>query len=76
MFVRLQFQSLVSLSGWGSVVAVSYGVGRRYSLGLTLLWPWHWPAAVAPFWPLAWELACALGVALKKKQIHFKKLNT
>ena len=35
-------------------------------------WPllllWHRPAAIAPIQPLAWELTCAAGVALKKKK--------
>ena len=32
------------------------------------VWPWLWcrPAAVAPIQPLAWELPCATGAALKK----------
>ena len=31
------------------------------------LWLWHRQAAVAPIRPLAWDLLCAAGVALKKK---------
>ena len=30
-----------------------------------LLWLWRWLAAIAPIWPLAWELPYAMGVALK-----------
>ena len=40
--------------------------GRRLSSDLMLLWLWHRPAAVAPIYPLAWELPCAMGVALKR----------
>ena len=32
------------------------------------LWLWHRPAAVALIRPLAWELAYAASVALKKKR--------
>ena len=32
-----------------------------------LPWLWYRPAAVAPIRPLAWELPCAEGVALKNK---------
>ena len=53
----------------GSGVAMSCGVGRRYSLDLVLLWLWCRPAAIALIRPLVWELPCAMGVALKKKKI-------
>ena len=33
-----------------------------------LLWLWRRPAAVALMGPLAWELPCAVGEALKKKK--------
>ena len=33
-----------------------------------LLWLWYGSAAVAPFWPLVWELPYALGVTLKSKK--------
>ena len=32
------------------------------------LWLWHGAAAAAPIHPLAWELLCAAGTALKKKK--------
>ena len=54
--------------GWGSSVAVSYGVGHRCSLDITLLWLWCRPEAVAPVQPLAWELPYAMGAALKRKK--------
>ena len=51
---------------------MSCGVGHRCGLDLALLWDlawlWHRPAAAAPIGPLAWELAYATGVALKKKR--------
>ena len=45
-------------------MAVSCGVGHRCGSDLVLLW--HRPAAAAPTGPLAWEPACATGVALKR----------
>ena len=48
-------------------VAVNCGVGHRYGSDSALLWPWHRPVAAAPVKPLAWELPCAAGAALKKK---------
>ena len=33
-----------------------------------LLWLWCRPAAIAQIRPLAWEIPCATGVALKKKK--------
>ena len=35
-----------------------------------LLWPWSRPASAAPIPPLAWELTCATGAALKKNKDH------
>ena len=46
-------------------IAVSCGVGHRYSLHLALLWLWHRPAAVALIRPLAWEPPYVVGAALK-----------
>ena len=54
--------------GGGSGVALSYGVGRRHSLEVVLLWLWCRLAAVAAIRPLTWELPYAKGVALKKKK--------
>ena len=45
-----------------------YGVGHRHGSDPRLLWLWHWPVAIAPIRPLAWELPYAIGVALKKKK--------
>ena len=46
---------------------MSCGVGCRCGLDPTLLWLWRRPAVVAPVWPLAWELPCGTGIALKSK---------
>ena len=46
---------------------MSWGAGHRRGLALALLWLWCRPAAEAPTGPLAWDLPCAAGVALKTK---------
>ena len=46
---------------------MSCGVGHRNSSDLALLWLWHRPAATALIQPLAWELPCAMGAALKRQ---------
>ena len=51
--------------GRGSGIAVSCGVGRRCGSDVVLLWLSHWPAAVAPIRPLAWEPLHAADVTLK-----------
>ena len=43
------------------------GVGHRRNSDPALLWLLCRPAAVAQIQPLAWELPCAAGVALKRK---------
>ena len=48
-------------------------LGCRCGLDPTLLWLWRRLAAVAPIRPLAWELPCAMGVALKIKTKKKKK---
>ena len=61
-------QSLASLSG---LVIQHYGeLWYRLQMWLNpkLLWLWHRPTAVALIPPQAWELPCAVGTALKKKQ--------
>ena len=54
-------------------VAVSCGVGRKYSLDPALLWLWCRLEAIAPILPLAWEPPYARGGALKKKKKKKKK---
>ena len=46
---------------------MSRGVGHRRSLDPALLWLWYQPAAAAPIQPLAWELPCVTGAALKRQ---------
>ena len=53
--------------GEGSDVAVTCGVGRRRGLDPAWLRLWCRPAATAPIRPLAWELPCGAGAALKRK---------
>ena len=64
--IRLQVQSLALLSGLGSGVAVSCGIGHRRCSDPTLLWLWCRPAAIALIQPVAWELPYAANAALKK----------
>ena len=59
--------------GEGSGVSESCGVGRRRGSYLALLWLWCRLATVALIQPLAWELLCATGVALKRKQNKTKQ---
>ena len=47
---------------------MSCGAGCRCSSDPTLLWLWSRPAAVAPIWPLAWELPYAESAAPGKKK--------
>ena len=46
----------------------------QWVLNPALLWLWCRLAAVAPIQPLAWELPCAMGAALKKKKKKKKRL--
>ena len=50
-----------------SGIAINCGVGYRCGSDLVLLWMWCRPVATAPIRPLAWELPCATGVALKRQ---------
>ena len=73
--MRLRVQSLASLSGLRTWVAMSCGgVGRICGLDPELLWLWCRPAAVAHIRPLAWEPPYAVGTALKKKKKKILKL--
>ena len=66
--MRMQVQSLSSLSGLRICIAMSCGVGLRHSSDPTLLWLWYRPAATAPIQPLAWESPYATGVSLKRPE--------
>ena len=72
--MRARVRSLASLSGLGSDIAMSCGVGRRRGLDPMLLWLWCRLAATAPIPPLAWEPPYATGGALKGKK-NPKKLS-
>ena len=65
--MRLQVQSLASLSGLRIHVAMNCGVGHRRGLDLALLWLWCGLAVATPIPTRVWELPYAMGVALTKK---------
>ena len=69
----LQVRSLASLSGLGSGIAVSCGVGCRGGSDLAWLWLWCRLAATAPTGLLAWESPYAAAAALKRQKIKTKK---
>ena len=64
--MKRQVPSLASLSGLGSHVAMSCGVGHRRSSDPVLLWLWTRLAALIQ--PLAWELPYVPSVALERKK--------
>ena len=69
--MRMQVQSLASLSGLRIWHCLRYGVGHRCGSDLVLLWCRR--VATAPIQPLAWESLYAAGVALKGQQQKKKK---
>ena len=73
--MRTQVRSLALLSGLGSGITVSYGVGCRRGSDPALLWLWLCLAATAPIRPLAWEPPYAEGTAqeMAKKKTKKKK---
>ena len=54
-------------------LAVSSGVGRRYSLDLMLVWLWGRPVAAVLIRPLVWELPNAAGSSPKKQRKKSRK---
>ena len=52
---------------------MSRGVARRCGSNLAFLRLWHRPVTTAQIWPLAWELPCAAGMALKGQKKKKKK---
>ena len=66
--MKMQFDPWPCSVGWESCIAMSCGVHCRYGSGPSLLWLECRPAAVAPIWPLAWELPYAEDAVLKNKQ--------
>ena len=57
--------------GQGSSIALICGVGCRKGLDPELLW--LWPGVAAPIGPLAWEVLCGRGTALKSKKAKQKQ---
>ena len=49
---------------------MDYGIGHRCSSDPVLLWLWLRLAAMAPIWPLDWELPYAATLKKKKKDIN------
>ena len=66
------------LAQWVKDPALPQGciVSHRCSLDAALLWLWCGLAAAALIRPLAWELPCATGVALKKERKKEKLIYT
>ena len=64
--MRTQIGSLASLSELK--IAVNCGVGC--TSGSDPMWLWRRPVAAVPIWPLAWELPCTTGAALKSKYMR------
>ena len=62
--------SIPGLPQWvkGSGIAVTCGVGRRWSLDPMLLWLWYRPAATALIRSLVWEHPYVMDAALEKRQ--------
>ena len=59
--------------GYGSGVAMGWGVVCRCSSDMALLWLWFRPEATALIQPLAWELLYAVGAAPKRGKEKKKK---
>ena len=68
--MRMWVPTLTLLRKYGSGIAMSCGVGHKHSSDPVLLWLWQGLAAAALIQPLAQELPCARGVALKSKNKH------
>ena len=69
----MQVRSMASLSRLRIRHCRELCVGHRCCSNWALLWLWGSLAAVAPIRPLAWELSCATGEALKSKKQEEKK---
>ena len=64
--------------GWGSGVAISWGVGCRLGSDPKLLWLWLWlwlagTALIPLIRPLAWEPPYASDAALERQNTKKKK---
>ena len=71
--MRAQVPSLVLLSGSGSGIAVSCGVGCRCGSDPVLLGLWRRLVATAPIRPLAWEPPYAMGAIQEMAKRQKKK---
>ena len=67
--VRMQVQSLALLSGLRILHCRELWCSSQTQLGSHAAVAVARPVATAPIWPLAWELPCAAGVALKSQII-------
>ena len=67
--------SIPGLAHWMKDPALprACGVSQRRGSDPALLWPWCRLAASAPIQPLAWELPCAVAVALKRPKKKKKR---
>ena len=65
----MQVRSLALLSGLRIWHCRELWCGSQTRLRSPLLWLWRRPAATAPIRPLAWELPCVVGLAVKRKNI-------
>lgn len=68
--MRMQVQSLASLSELriGSGISMNWGVGGRQGSDLVWLWPWLTPVAAGLIQPLTWIFPYAAPVALKDQK--------
>ena len=69
--MQLRFDLRPHSVGRESGIAMSCGVGRRQGSDPTLLWPWLWPAAVAPILKLPY----AESVAVKRQNTNKQTKN-
>ena len=72
--MRMQVQSLASLSGLRIRHCCELWYRLQTRLGSVLLWLWYRQAAAAPIQPLAWEPPCAVGAVLKSQKKKEKGL--
>ena len=68
--MRMWIRYLASLSGLRILCCGELWCRLQMWLGSHVAWLWCRLAAIAPIWPLAWELPYATSVALKSKQTN------
>ena len=74
--MRLQVQSLATISGLRIQHCRELWCSHRRGSDSALLWLWCRPAARAPIGALAWELPHAVTAALKRQKAKKKKKST